>query len=90
MDKIYMDAKDKNVAVNVVHYNGADLKVFVDSEHKNQIEADDLWDLCLKGVVVQTGENAYAFPTAFEKDSSSGAVKLTVTVGDAAKVLLSK
>lgn len=89
MDKIYMDAKDKNVAVNVVYYNGTDLKVFVDPEHKNQIEAGDLWDLCLKGVIVQTGENAYAIPTAFEKDSG-GIVKLTVTIGGTAKVLLSK
>lgn len=89
MDKIYMDAKDKNVAVNVVYYNGADLKVFVDPKYENQIEADDLWDLCLKGVVVQTGENAYAVPAAFEKDSG-GIVKLTVAIGGTAKVLLSK
>lgn len=89
MDKIYMDAKDKNVAVNVVYYNGTDLKVFVDPEYKNQIEADDLWDLCLKGVVVQTGENAYVVPMAFEKDSG-GIVKLTIPIGGTAKVLLSK
>lgn len=89
MDKIYMDAKDKNVAVNVVYYNGTDLKVFVDPEYKNQIEADDLWDLCLKGVVVQAGENAYAVPIAFEKDSG-GIVKLIVAVGSTTKVLLSK
>lgn len=89
MNKIYMDAKDKNVAVNVVYYNGTDLKVFVDPEYENQIEANDLWDLCLKGVVVQTGENAYAVPTAFEKDSG-GIVKLTVAIGGTAKVLLSK
>lgn len=89
MDKIYMDAKDKNVAVNVVYYNGTDLKVFVDPEYKDQIEADDLWDLCLKGVVVQTGKSAYAVPAAFEKDSG-GIVKLTVTIGGTAKVLLSK
>lgn len=89
MDKIYMDAKDKNVAVNVVYYNGADLKVFVDPKYENQIEADDLLDLCLKGVIVRIGENAYAVPTVFEKDSG-GIAKLTVTIGDTAKVLLSK
>lgn len=89
MDKIYMDAKDKNVAVNVVHYNGTDLKVFVDPEHKNQIEAGDLWDLCLKGVIVQIGENAYAIPTAFGK-SPAGVVGLTVVVDGTAKVLMSK
>lgn len=89
MDKIYMDAKDKNVAVNVVYYNGTDLKVFVDPEYKNQIEADDLLDLCLKGVVVQIGKNAYAVPAAFEKDSG-GLGKLYVTIGGTAKVLLSK
>lgn len=89
MDKIYMDAKDQNVAANVVYYNGTDLKVFVDPKYENQIEADDLLDLCLKGVVVRIGENSYAVPTAFEKDSG-GIVKLSVTIGGTAKVLLSK
>ena len=89
MDKIYMDAKDQNVAANVVYYNGTDLKVFADSKCKNQIAADELFDLCLKGVVVQVGENSYAVPTEFKKDSG-GIVKLNVTIGGAVKTLLSK
>ena len=88
MDKIYMDAKDQNVAANVVYYNGTDLKVFADSKYKNQIAADELFDLCLKGVVVRVGENSYAVPTEFKKES--GIVKLNVTVGGTVKTLLSK
>lgn len=88
MDKIYMDAKDQNVAANVVYYNGTDLKVFTDSKCKNQIAADELFDLCLKGVVVRVGENSYAVPTEFKKES--GIVKLNVTIGGAVKTLLSK
>lgn len=88
MDKIYMDAKDQNVAANVVYYNGTDLKVFADSKYKNQIAADDLFDLCLKGVVVRVGENSYAVPTEFKMES--GIVKLNVTVGGTVKTLLSK
>ena len=88
MDKIYMDAKDKNVAANVVYYNGTDLKVFADSKYKNQIAADELLDLCLKGVIVRVGENSYAVPTEFKKES--GIVKLNVTVGGTVKTLLSK
>ena len=88
MDKIYMDAKDQNVAANVVYYNGTDLKVFTDSKCKNQIAADELFDLCLKGVVVRVGENSYAVPTEFKKES--GIVKLNVTVGGTVKTLLSK
>lgn len=88
MDKIYMDAKDQNVATNVVYYNGTDLKVFADSKCKNQIAADELFDLCLKGVVVRVGENSYAVPTEFKKES--GIVKLNVTVGGTVKTLLSK
>ena len=88
MDKIYMDAKDQNVAANVVYYNGTDLKVFADSKCKNQIAADELFDLCLKGVVVRVGENSYAVPTEFKKES--GIVKLNVTVGGTVKTLLSK
>lgn len=88
MDKIYMDAKDQNVAANVVYYNGTDLKVFADSKYKNQIAADELFDLCLKGVVVRVGENSYAIPTEFKKES--GIVKLNVTVGGTVKTLLSK
>lgn len=88
MDKIYMDAKDQNVAANVVYYNGTDLKVFADSKCKNQIAADELLDLCLKGVIVRVGENSYAVPTEFKKES--GIVKLNVTVGGTVKTLLSK
>ena len=88
MDKIYMDAKDQNVAANVVYYNGTDLKVFADSKCKNQIAADELFDLCLKGVIVRVGENSYAVPTEFKKES--GIIKLNVTIGGAVKTLLSK
>lgn len=88
MDKIYMDAKDQNVSANVVYYNGTDLKVFADSKYKNQIAADELFDLCLKGVIVRVGENSYAVPTEFKKES--GIVKLNVTVAGAVKTLLSK
>lgn len=88
MDKIYMDAKDQNVAANVVYYNGTDLKVFADSKCKNQIAADELFDLCLKGVIVRIGENSYAVPTEFKMES--GIVKLNVTVAGAVKTLLSK
>lgn len=88
MDKIYMDAKDQNVAANVVYYNGTDLKVFADSKCKNQIAADELFDLCLKGVIVRIGENSYAVPTEFKMES--GVVKLNVTVAGAVKTLLSK
>lgn len=88
MDKIYMDAKDQNVAANVVYYNGTDLKVFADSKCKNQIAADELFDLCLKGVIVRVGENSYAVPTEFKMES--GVVKLNVTVAGTVKTLLSK
>lgn len=88
MDKIYMDAKDQNVAANVVYYNGTDLKVFADSKCKNQIAADELFDLCLKGVIVRVGENSYAVPTEFKMES--GIVKLNVTIAGAVKTLLSK
>ena len=88
MDKVYMDAKDQNVAANVVYYNGTDLKVFADSKYKNQIAADELFDLCLKGVIVRVGENSYAVPTEFKKES--GVVKLNVTIGGTVKTLLSK
>ena len=88
MDKIYMDAKDQNVAANVVYYNGTDLKVFADSKCKNQIAADELFDLCLKGVIVRVGENSYAVPTEFKKES--GIVKLNVTVAGTVKTPLSK
>ena len=88
MDKIYMDAKDQNVAANVVYYNGTDLKVFADSKCKKQIAANELLDLCLKGVIVRVGEDSYAVPTEFKKES--GVVKLNVTIGGTVKTLLSK
>lgn len=89
MKKIFKDAKDKYVATNVVYFNGTDLKVFADSEYKIEMESADLWDACLKGVIVCVGKDSYVLPNAFKKETDS-MVKLTITVGGVEKVLLGK
>lgn len=50
MDRIYNDAKDKNVAQVVVYANSSN-KLFYDAETKKAVPATECVDLFMKGVV---------------------------------------
>lgn len=59
MDRVYQDAKDKNVATVLVYANSAN-KVFYDAAFKTEVPADDCLELFLKGVVALKGTTYYA------------------------------
>ena len=71
MDKIFNDAKDKNVAKVIVYVDSS--KAYVDAAHKTQMTTSQLKDAFLKGCVLEI-ENGYAMPIAFTVASKVGTV----------------
>ena len=72
MEKIFSNAEEKFVK-NVVVYGNAN-KAYYDAEHKDQIPAAELLNMCRKGNVLVVYNNAFYFPVAFKE------VKNVVTV----------
>lgn len=52
MDRIYDDAKDKNVRANCVYGTAEDTALYIDSECKTQIKTSELKEIFKKGCVV--------------------------------------
>lgn len=71
MDKIFNDAKDKNVAKVIVYVDSS--KAYVDAAHKTQMTTSQLKDAFLKGCVLEI-ENGYAMPIAFTVTGKIGTV----------------
>lgn len=63
MDRIYNDAKDKNVATVVVYAANTGSKIYYDKDHKVEVPAADCLDLFMKGVVALKGTTYYAAKT---------------------------
>lgn len=62
MDKIYMDAKDKNVAKVVIYYNssnGSSNAPFLDEECTIPFPNDKLYDAFLKGAILRNVNDSF-------------------------------
>lgn len=66
MNRIFNDAKDKNVAVVVVYQNN-DGDLFYDSDKTQEVPAEDMFDLFVKGVVAFDG-TTYAAAMGYSED----------------------
>ena len=86
MERIYNDAKDKNVAKVIIFVNAN--KAYVDAAHKVQFKTSELKDAFMKGCVLQTAEGTYAIPTNYSETSKVGAVSAIVaaSTGDTVTV----
>nr|DAE42932.1 MAG TPA: hypothetical protein [Caudoviricetes sp.] len=86
MERIYNDAKDKNVAKIVIFVNAN--KAYVDAAHKVQFKTSELKDAFMKGCVLQTAEGAYAIPTNYTEASKIGTVSaiIAAATGDTVTV----
>lgn len=60
MDKIFNQAKDKNVATIKVYAKANDAYAYSDSANTKKIDAATLQDLFLKGCVVISGDDTFA------------------------------
>lgn len=64
MDKIFNQAKDKNVANFVVFGKSADSKLYYESTYTNQVDQDVAEDAFLKGrLIIKVGNN-YFYPVS--------------------------
>ena len=73
MDKIFDQAKDKNVAALVIYGKGSDKKAYTDSACTIQFKTSELQDAFLKRAVIKVGE-AYFIPTGFSVSSNIGTI----------------
>lgn len=73
MDKIFDQAKDKNVAAIVIYGKGSDKKAYADSACTIQFKTSELQDAFLKREVIKVGE-AYFIPTGFDASSNIGTI----------------
>lgn len=83
MDRIYDQAKDKNVSAIVIYGKDVDGKAYVDAEGKTQFKTSALKDAFLKRAVVHIGDN-YFIPVAFTVASTGIGTITCVTVGNTA------
>lgn len=59
MNKIFDDAKDKNVRATYIYGNGSDTYAYSDADCTQKISTSNLKELFLKGAVIVVGEVNY-------------------------------
>lgn len=72
LNRIFNQAKDKNVAVTVVY--GDSNKLYADAAHANELTHDEAMDLCFKGAVIFETDTYQSIKSFKESDGT-----LTVT-----------
>ena len=90
MEKIFDQAKDKNIAAIVVYGKGTDGKAYVDAAGTTQYKTSALKDAFLKRAIVQIGSD-YFVPVSFTVASNVGTLtyaKAGTTTGTAATATL--
>lgn len=90
MEKIYDQAKDKNVAAIVIYGNGSDGKAYHDTAGTEQYKTSELRDAFIKRAVIKIG-NDYFIPISFTVAENAGTVlyvKAGTTNGSAATAKL--
>lgn len=90
MEKIYDQAKDKNVAAIVIYGKGSDGKAYVDADGTTQYKTSALKDAFLKRAIIQIGTD-YFVPVALSVASNVATVtyaKAGSTDGSAATAKL--
>ena len=81
MERIYQQAKDKNVAAVVIHAKGSDGKAYADAAGTVQLKTSELTDAFFKGAVIHYGTDLYYVPTGYIIASGVGKISFAVTTG---------
>lgn len=90
MEKIYDQAKDKNVAAIVIYGKGSDGKAYHDAAGTERYKTSELQDAFIKRAVIKIGSD-YFIPISFTVAKSIGTVlyaKAGTTDGSAATAKL--
>lgn len=78
MDKIYQQAKDKNVVATIVYtYGGPDGKAYKDAEGKEQFTTSELREAFLKGCLISWSTNEYYIPTGINEIDGVATIEFT-------------
>ena len=87
MDKIYNDAKDKNVAAVIIYAKGSDGKAYKDADGTEQFKTSELQDAFYKRAFIHYGTDLYYAPVGFMIASKIGKIMFAMTTGsgDSAK-----
>lgn len=80
MEKIYDQAKDKNVAALVIYGKGSDGKAYADAAGTTQLKTSELQDAFVKRALIKIG-TAYYIPIGFSVASDIGSVTYATTTG---------
>lgn len=72
MDRIFQDAKDKNVAKVVVYVSSA--KAYSDADHKTQMKTSELKDAFMKGCVLVSAAGTWVTPSSYTESAGIGAI----------------
>lgn len=80
MEKIYDQAKDKNVAALVIYGKGSDGKAYADAAGTTQLKTSELQDAFIKRALIKIG-TAYYIPIGFSVASDIGSVTYATTTG---------
>ena len=90
MERIFNDAKDKNVAAVVDYIKGSDGKAYKDAAGKVQIKTSELKDAFFKRALICGGADLYYAPVGLTIASNVGKITYAVTTGsnDTAKTEL--
>jgi len=75
MDKIYQDAKDKNVAAVIIYKKAAQTKAYADADCTVQLTTAELKDAFIKGAVIKLeGTDGFVKPIKYSESGSIGSV----------------
>lgn len=72
MERIYQDAKDKNVAKVIVYVSSA--KAYSDAAHKIQMKTSELKDAFMKGCVLVSADGTWVAPTSYTEAAKVGTI----------------
>lgn len=73
MERIFNDAKDKNVAAVVIYGKSGDTKAYTDAACTKQFKTSALKDAFLKRAIIKIGTD-YFVPVCFSVTSNIGSV----------------
>ena len=73
MDRIFDDAKDKNVRATYIYGKASDTKAYSDAKYTVQMKTSELSEIFKKGGVVKIGSKLYT-PLSYSETAKVGSV----------------
>lgn len=80
MERVFNDAKDKNIAALVIYGKGSDGKAYIDAAGTTQFTTSVLKDAFLKRALINISD-VYYVPVGFSVASGIGKIVYAVTTG---------